>query len=187
MPVAWAVLVVLLWIAVLSLAVIVLGLHTRLANIISGGPVLSPVSGPAPPVGAALRTLPEYEMLQDAVEDDPAVLLFLSPTCAPCIELGAALETEELDIGAHDGVRVIVVTAEAERDIYHPQGAIDRVVDDPQSRLAQALGAFATPFGIALNRAGIVRRISFISNVSEVEEFIAAAETLASLEVIGAA
>jgi hypothetical protein len=187
MPAAWAILVALLWIAVVGLAVLVLGLHARLGRMDGLVPALTRVRGPAPPVGAALRTMPAYELLDDAVGTDPALLLFLSPTCAPCLELGAALETGALDTGADQRVRVIVVTAEADRDIYHPQGAIDQVIDDPGNQLGDALGAVATPFGIALDRAGIVRRVSFISNLAEVKEFISAAEALPSLAVIGSA
>jgi hypothetical protein len=106
-------------------------------------------------------------MLRDEVGEGPAVLLFLSPTCTPCQKVGESLQVRNRGLGSPESsgrARMVIVTEEAEPDVYQARGMIDAVVRDPNSDLKAALDIRATPFGIALDRGGVVRASSVVAS-----------------------
>lgn len=178
MPLAWIILIVLLWVTVVGLIVLVLGVSQRLAAVEAagpGGPPLAEVAG-GPAVGTPLAALPAYERVRDATGDEPAVLLFLSPTCGPCQQIGRVLEAEERASPGVGRARIVVVTEEPEPDTFHARGLVDTIVSDPATALQTALAVRATPFGIAVDRDGQVRKTGVMTAAQDVEDLASVAE-----------
>ncbi|MGH2877394.1 MAG: hypothetical protein ACRDNJ_07010 [Solirubrobacteraceae bacterium] len=74
-------------------------------------------------------------------------------------------EAEEAAIGGS----VIVVTDETGGTIYKPSGLIRRVVVQRNSGISRSLGINATPFGLVIDRNGVVTSSSIPQTRSDVE------------------
>jgi thiol-disulfide isomerase/thioredoxin len=169
-PLAWIILVVLLWVTVVGLIVLVLGVSQRLAAVEAagpGGPPLAELAG-GPAVGTSLGLLPAYQAVRNAVAEAPAVLLFLSPTCGPCRQIAREMDAAERPAGGP--ARIVVVTDEREPEAFQARGVVDTVVSDPETALQTALSIRATPFGIAVDGEGVVRRTAVMTKLDDVAE-----------------
>jgi hypothetical protein len=159
MPVGWAITVVALCVAVVILAVVLLGLLRQVI------PVLERAAGNAvpdalimgPPVGSRLPHLPSIradgkivgEQLQG---DRPAVLLFLTPGCGPCRLL--AEEMNRVDLGGLTGNLLIITSPGGPQELGIPPGLA--VLTELDRELSDPLSVNGTPFAIAVGPGGII-------------------------------
>lgn len=170
MPIGWEVTVVILCMAVIALAVIVLGLLRQVT------PVLERAAGPdlltmGPAVG---RPLPHFAaagtdgiMITDAqLRGRPAVLLFLSQGCGPCEIL--AQEMHSADLGPLAGQLVIVTGSGGPQALRIPAGLA--ILTEQDGQVSDALSVSGTPFAIVVDPDGIVKATGIPNTVGELEE-----------------
>lgn len=178
MPIGWEVTVVILCVAVIALAVIVLGLLRQVT------PALARAAGPDPlAMGPAKgKPLPHFAaagadgiMITDAqLRGRPAVLLFLSQGCGPCEVL--AQEMRGTDLGRLAG-RLIVVTGSGSDALGIPAGLT--ILTEQDKQVSDALSVSGTPFAIAVDPDGIVRATGIPNTVGQLEE-LAMGDTVTS-------
>ena len=150
-----------LWLVVLVLIVLVLGLSRRVRDLskrldqrpVGGDDMDSPIRGPR--IGSTLELAP---VAKRGEEGRDRIVLFLNSSCGPCHvladELAAAREGGYLNLLA--GTELVVVTDDLGAKFYGGLGA-DEVVVQPANDISTQLGINATPYGIAVDAAGVVR------------------------------
>ena len=153
----WVVLFAVQWAALLFVVFALSGLARRVN---SGGHA---VTQPGPE--AALNSLPSLgTRLQPAqlpreVLGSAAVVLFLSSTCGPCVQLGEALKAAgDGGSGGLPPVPIAVITDRADEALAT---AGITVVIDPKGIYKENLQVVATPTGIALDKDGKVVPLTF--------------------------
>ena len=117
MPVGWAVVVVVQWVAIVALAAVVLGVLRRLAPQLERAEpvkVLNPGRQGAE-VGVKLPAFAARDEDGRPAGDErllgrPSVLLFLSAGCGPCLDLARDLEMISADQTARLAASLIVMT-----------------------------------------------------------------------------
>jgi len=172
MPVPWIILVALLWIVVIALAVVVLGLHQRLAALqaASGAgftPGFTQALGDAIAVGAPLPY--QEELLGQMPGRGRTVLLFLRSGCAPCHALAEKLAAvrDPANPGILDAAdELVVITNNAEEALALSD--IGRVVIDEDDRVTLAVGVNSTPAGLSVDRDGIVCAKALLGSIEDV-------------------
>jgi thiol-disulfide isomerase/thioredoxin len=88
----------------------------------------------------------------------PVILIFASPTCAPCLSLLPHLARWNRVIG-NDVTLVVIESTWSGHDLPDEQrAALNGLITlvEPKRRLAEAYGAAATPCAIALTADGLV-------------------------------
>ena len=170
---AWLVLFVLLWAVVVVLAVMVLGLSARLTSLQMA---VGLATGGAPRLQLPSRgmVLPptdrRHELVAQPAGDGLLVLLFLSPTCGPCLELAkrlAAAEPEECVL-ALQGTKLGVVTDDVESRVFAAGGAISHVIPDGDSAIARDLGIGVTPFAMVVDPEGVIQETGSPGSLADV-------------------
>ncbi|HEY2576030.1 MAG TPA: hypothetical protein VGI74_06955 [Streptosporangiaceae bacterium] len=160
MPIGWAVTVVVLCVAVVVLAIVVLGLLRQVtpvleqaATAIRAAPGLE---SQGPPVG---HRIPDFTVsgtggviTAEQLRGRPSVLLFLSVGCGPCEDLAAELHSS--DPGDLTGRLVVVTEPDGPDKLRLPAGL--RILIEQNREVSDPLSVIGTPFGIALDSAGIV-------------------------------
>lgn len=159
MPVGWAIVVVILCVAVVALSIVVLGLLRQIT------PVLERAAGPGgmdiPRMGPAKgSTLPSFSVAgadgpvtDQALRGRAAVLLFLGAGCGPCHDL--AEQMRSTDISRLAGQLIIVTSPEGASTLGIP--AEVRVLAEPSREVSDPLSVIATPYAVAVDPDGIVR------------------------------
>jgi methylamine dehydrogenase accessory protein MauD len=158
MPIGWAITIVALWLAVIGLAVVMLGVLRQLAPALehAGSQGISAADGPD--VGSeiprfAARTADGQVIEETQLRGQPTLLLFLSAGCGPCEAL--AQEMSETDLGALADEVIVVTAEEGLAELSLPAGL--RIVAELAGEVSDALKVSGTPFAIAVDPAGIVR------------------------------
>ena len=116
MPTGWAIVIVVQWLAIAALTIVVLGVLRQMASLLeraAAGPVMR-IQLPAAEVGTRL---PTFASVGDGSVTEPAtllggrpaVMLFLSAGCAPCLSLAAEIASS--DLPGELGRSLIAVTA----------------------------------------------------------------------------
>lgn len=162
-----------LWLAVIVLAVLVLGLSSRIGRLEKGraaGPIPFVPSERAL-VGAHLPTGPDYDLWLQADETNDAspqhgtVLLFASSSCGPCARLADRLRAHE---PPYPDVPVVVVSDAVPSD-YEGVPMVSRVVVD-RSSASRRLGIVATPMCLLVNRDRMIVEVAVPVGPGEIEE-----------------
>ena len=162
MPVTWAIVIIVLWVAVICLAVVVLGVIRQvipyLERIAAGqaepaGPLVS-----GPPVGEPLPRFTGRDgdgniVTAADLRGRPGMLVFLHSSCAPCRILAGELAAADLGELA-DGLTVVTDPG-GTQELALPAGL--RVVLQTGDEISAALGVRVTPFAIAFDEQGTVR------------------------------
>ncbi len=161
MPIGWAIVIVVLWVAMLGLAVVVLGVLRQVTPILQqasrrNGPVDPGHQGP--PVGERVPPFAtrdnDGKLLDDqGLRGRPTMLLFLSSHCGPCGRL--ASEIRQAELGELARQLVIVTDAAGPQELGLPVGL--RVVTEHSNEVSGALSVTGWPFVIAVDPDGIVR------------------------------
>ena len=171
MPAGWAVIVVLLCVAVVILAIVVLGLMRQVTPVLEraagadqAGRVLAE-QGPA--VGSQIPHFAvrgsDGEFTPEQLRGRPAVLLFLSEGCSPCTQL--AKEMGHADLGDMASQLVIVTGPGGVRELGLPTGL--RVVTEQDREVSDPLSVVGTPLAIALDSDGIVRAVRVTNTLEQ--------------------
>jgi hypothetical protein len=171
MPIGWAVAIVVLWLAVVALAVVLLGalrqVTSHLASLAEQPP--TPVRAQGPAVGSRLPDLTGYDG-HAQLGGRPSVLLFLSPACGPCRTLAEEISGSD----PSDLARFLTVVTDS--------GGVDalglpawlRVLTVPEDAQAQKFAIPGRPFAIAADEDGFIRGSQLLNKVGHVTDFAAA-------------
>lgn len=177
MPTGWAVVVVILCVAVVALAIIVLGLLRQVT------PVLERAAGAhadghalshqGPTVGSQVPHFavggPDGEFTPEQLRGRPAVLLFLTEGCGPCTDLATEIGQAELvDLPSQ---LVVVTGPDGVRELGLPIGL--RVVAEPDKEVSDPLSVVGTPLAISLDSDGIVRAVRVTNTLEQLDALTA--------------
>lgn len=182
MPIAWAIVVIALWVAVVFLAIVVLGVIRQLTphlDRIASGQALAagspqqgpPIDGPLPEFTGRDRDGNTVTAADLRGGGGPSLLVFLHSSCGPCRVLAGELATADLGTLA-DGLTVVT----------DPRGVEElallaclRVVLQSGDEISDALEIRATPYAIALDERGTVRAKRAVNTVAQLNALAAAA------------
>jgi len=177
MPAAWIIVIVVLWVAVLALAVVVLGVLRQVSAALDraaahSGPIAPWQQGPR--VGDLVPHFTGRDMAGKVVDDrglrgQPALLVFLREGCGPCHRL--AQEMSANDLSAISDKLIIVTNATNPGELDVPEGL--RVVSESDNELSTPLAVQATPFAIALDEGGFVRAANVPNTLAELRSLAA--------------
>jgi hypothetical protein len=175
----WMALVIALWFVVAVLLAMVLGLSRRVRELSESrgeSPVVierddGAVLGPR--VGSTIDLAPLSSPARPGDEPRDRIVLFLASSCGPCHLLG-----DELIAAAEDGFvlvgsDLVLVTDELGSEFYRGLGA-DEIVVQPKNEISRHLGIIATPYGIAVDAAGVVRWSGIAGNFDDVLAMVSA-------------
>lgn len=171
MPIGWAVVVVILCVAVIVLSVIVLGLLRQITPVLERATgLVAALQNDGPPVGERVpdftATGAEGEVTAVSLRGQPSVLLFLSVGCGPCEQLAADLRGADLDELA--GQLVVVTESNGPQELGLP--ATLQVLTEPNGEVSQALSVNGTPLAIAVDQEGIVRAVRVVNTLGQLKE-----------------
>lgn len=176
MTAPWIVLFVALWLAVLLSLVLAMGLSRRIHKLESAGGATGQLSAddmlPASvSVGGELPIVAEGgQQLLAAVDAAKAggVLLFLSTTCGPCLQLAEQLRGDISDVAEDlSSVALIVVSDPDGPQTYRGEPFADIVVDERRG-IYDAMGIRATPAAIAVDQDRVVRGVKIPQSAADV-------------------
>jgi hypothetical protein len=176
MPVGWAIVVVVLCVAVVALSVVVLGLLRQITPVLekASGALAGPdLSRMGPEKGS---TLPSFsvpgadgEVTDQTLRGRDAVLLFLGAGCGPCELL--VEEMRHSDLGQLASQLLIVTSPEGVTALGIPADL--RVLAEPNREVSDPLSVFATPLAIAVAPDGVVRKTQVPNTMEQLNELAA--------------
>lgn len=178
MPVGWAVVIVVLCVAVVALSVVVIGLLRQVAPVLeraasaSAGPALNlgpQVGEPAPEFTAV--DLAGSPVTLDTLRGEPALLLFLSVGCGPCEDLAAEIRATS-DLGALTR-QLIVVTEPAGPAALRLPAGLRVVAETGPGEITGPLNIFGWPYAVALTPDGVVRAAQTPNTIKHLNELVA--------------
>jgi hypothetical protein len=167
MPLAWAIVVIALWLAVICLAVVVLGVLRQVTAHLQSAPRRPQVRmGPKPgtPVpGFTGHDTGGMPFTGAQLRGQPSVLLFLSSGCGPCQKLAG--EMRGAGPGELPGGLTVVTDPGGAEALQLPAGL--RVVVDPARDIADVLEVPGRPFAIAVAGDGTIRATRVPNTLAE--------------------
>jgi methylamine dehydrogenase accessory protein MauD len=177
MPTGWAVAIVVLWVAVIALAVVMLGILRQITPVLERAAAHSQGMEPGihgPPVGDPVPHFSARDTAGELVDDQtlrgqPALLLFLSIGCGPCEQLAA--EIRQADLGALARQLIIVTPPDGPRILGIPVGL--RVVTESSDEMTGPLAVNGLPFAVAIDSTGIVKKTQVPNTVEHLEHMSA--------------
>lgn len=160
MPLGWAIAIVALWIAVIGLAVVILGVMRQLTPALeraAGQGGLS-LSAQGPPIGSELPSFAARTADGQVIDDTqlrgkPTLLLFLSPGCGPC--QGLSQEMSRKDLGVLEDEILVVTAEEGLSELGLPASV--PVITELSREVSDVMEITSTPFALAVDPAGVVR------------------------------
>jgi hypothetical protein len=175
----WIALIVALWLIVIALAVLVLGLISRVTQLeraVTTQPEVRPPSrGPQP--GTRLAVVSGHERLAAASGSVQRLILFLSSSCEPCRRLAADLRAAATDDGAGSptpaGVDLVVVTDRKGVEVFGDL-AVSELVAQSAGELSSGWEVPGTPFAISVDDTGVVRASGFASKLTHLNDLAGA-------------
>jgi methylamine dehydrogenase accessory protein MauD len=168
----WAASYLVLWLLVLTLAVVVVALARQIGTLhLRLGPRGAlEIDDEGPPIGEApapIDTLDVYgKPLAIGGPGSAQFLMFVSPGCRVCAEV-----LPSLPVVAETGDLTPIVITEEEtseaRRSFHPARLKARVVADPHPASAYAVPG--TPYAVVLDHLGVVRAKGTVNNLEQIE------------------
>jgi hypothetical protein len=171
MPIGWAIVVVGQWLAIIALAVVVLGIlrqvTPRLQATTAHSPARLQAQGPA--VGSAMPDFTGRDRYGGIIttaqlRGRPAVVLFLSADCSPCVnlarEMGASDPVEELA-----DALVVVIDPGGVEALELP--GWPRVLAMPKIEVLEVLEVRGRPFAMAVDNDWVVREKRMVNTVEQ--------------------
>jgi hypothetical protein len=163
MPVGWIIVVVTLWLAVVVLAVLVIGLMRQVTSALEQAAATARPETPeslvlGPRVGSALTPFTATDTSGETIDEqwlrgEPALLLFLHSGCVPCQQIAGDMGQADLD--AMPGRLIIVTDPDGPRALGLPS-SLHTLVESAR-QVSDALMIKATPYAVAVDPDGVVR------------------------------
>jgi hypothetical protein len=183
MPTGWAIVIVVQWLAIAALIVVVLGVLRQMASHLeraAAGPVMQFL----PPAAEVGTRLPTFASVGDGgvtepatlLAGRPAVMLFLSAGCAPCLSLAAEIASS--DLPGELGRSLIAVTAPGNESVIVRLPAGVRVVTVPDAECARVLGIPGRPFAMAVNADGVITAKQPVNTLAQLTDMATSAWSL---------
>jgi methylamine dehydrogenase accessory protein MauD len=186
----WLISYIALWILVALLTVVVLGLVRQLGLIhLRLGPEEHLTTtreglevGTPAPVFREIDILNKKEITVADLKGRPSVLVFVSPSCAPCAALMPHLNAFQR---TNDGKANILLFSQSE-----PQPCLELiqahklklpVISDPEGSISKAYKVHATPFAYGLDEEGLVRRRGIANDLQGLEALLEEAPSAESM------
>jgi hypothetical protein len=173
MPVGWAIVVVVQWVAIIVLAAVVLGVLRQVTPHLerAGGPPPNRARNQGPAVGS---TLPPFTCRENSGEiftapqllGQPAVLLFLSATCAPCMSLADEMATA--DMGELASSLIVVTDPDDRGRLRLPERV--RVLAMPHTEVEEVFSVRGRPFALAVGGDGVVKAKRGLNTVAQLAD-----------------
>jgi hypothetical protein len=166
MPLAWAIVIIVLWLAVACLAVVMLGVLRQVTAQLQRPPQRRVRMGPTPgtPVpGFTGHDTGGMPFTDAQLRGQPNVLLFLSSGCGPCQKLAGEMRGAGPD--ELPGSLTVVTDPGGAEALQLPAGL--RVVLDPARDIADVLEVPGRPFAIAVAEDGIIRATRVPNTLAE--------------------
>lgn len=177
----WLISYVVLWILVIVLSIIVLGLvrqlgliHYRLEseqNLWTTPEGLE--IGSKAPEFRAMDLIQGKELTLQNLKGSTSLLVFVSPTCGPCIELMPYIV--EFQKSQDDKLNMMLVSqasSQASLDFVTTYKSRVFIIADPDSLISKIYKVPATPFAYHLDKDGIVRHRGITNNSKALDELI---------------
>lgn len=163
----WIVLFGLQWVVLAALLVVVLGLNQRVLALWSSGrangssapmlPNTLPMTGQSLPAGSPLLDLGTGDR----------IFMFVGSGCPPCRDLQARLAADPAEtLRALNEASLFMLADAGGESFFSMPGVSTVVVDD--GAISDAVGVQATPTGIAVDFAGVVRGASPANSLEDV-------------------
>jgi hypothetical protein len=173
MPAGWAVAIVVLGVAIVVLAVVLLGILRQITPVLERAAAHQDGMGPGnqgPPVGDPIPHFSARDTAGELVDDQslrgqPSLLLFLSVGCGPCEQLAA--EIRRSDLGALAQQLIIITRPDGPRVLGIPAGL--RVVTEADE-VTGPLAVIGLPFAIAVDSDGIVKGAQVPNTVEHLDQ-----------------
>ena len=162
MPIYWAIVIIALWIAVITMAVVFLGalkqVNLSIQSVDPAGTRRHSSHDHGPAVGSKIPTFSAIDSNGFVVSDSTicrgaGIILILHASCGPCQQIAEQLRMS--DITALARLLTIITDNDEGTSLDLPEGP--RVVWQSSDNISDALGVRGTPFAIAIDQAGVVR------------------------------
>jgi hypothetical protein len=186
MSTGWAIVVIVQWLAIVALAAVVLGLVRQGApaaeQTAESRELLFQNQGPA--VGSKLPPFTGRDgsggtLNAAQIVGRPAVLLFLSATCLPCVRL--ADEIAGSDPGDLADSLIVVTAPDGHEKLRLPASV--RVLVMPDKEVAEVFTIKGRPFAIAAGADGVIRTKQGVNTVAQLGGITASATSSRSPQV----
>lgn len=171
MTTGWAIVIVVEGLAIAALTIVVIGVLRQMSPLLeraAAGPVML-----IPPSAAEVGTrLPAFASAGDGGVTEPAtllggrpaVMLFLSAGCAPCLSLTAEIASAGLP-GELSRSLIAVIAPGSESVVPLPAGV--RVLAVPSDECVRVFGVHGRPFAMAVNADGVITAKQPVNTVAQ--------------------
>lgn len=154
------------WLALAALLVVVLGLNQRVMLLWSSGQANGSSTRTRDVLPKIGQSLPATSPLVDLGTGN-RIFMFVGSGCPPCRELQTRLAADPAEtLRMLDEVSLFMLTDADGESIFSIPGVSTVVVDD--GAISAALGVQATPTGIAVDFAGVVRGTTPVNSLEDV-------------------
>lgn len=180
MPLGWQIAIVVLWVALIAMAVIMLGVLRQVTAALEqaqagGHDHLHPAPpGQGPAVG---EQVPQFASVDttglpvdgELLRGQPVLLVFMHLGCAPCEDL--AREMSRSDMTRLAGQLIVVTDPGGARELPIPAGI--RVVAETEEEITGPLQITGWPFAVVIDPAGLVQATSVPNTVAQLNDLAA--------------
>jgi hypothetical protein len=174
MPIGWAIVIVVQWLAIAALIIVVLGVLRQMSSLPerAAAGTVTRIQSSAAEIGTRLPIF--TNAADDGVTESaelpggrPAVMLFLSAGCAPCLNLVAEIASTDLP-GELSGSLIAVMAPGSESVVRLPAGV--HVLTVPDADCAQVFGIPGRPFAMAVNADGVITARQPVNTVAQLTD-----------------
>jgi hypothetical protein len=169
MPIGWAIVVIVQWLAIIALTVVILGILRMVTPHLEEAPARPRLRDQGPAVGSKLPAFTGSDgsgeiASAELMRGQPSILLFLSATCGPCLNLARDLATSDPVVELADSL--IVMTAPGATDSLKFPAWV-RILFMPDRECAEVLGIRGRPFALAVDADQVVTEKRPVNTVAQ--------------------
>jgi len=174
----WLISYIALWLLVVLLTIIVLGLVRQLGLInLRLGPehsILTPTEGleigSQAPEFQATDVVNKVNFNLTSLKGRPSLLIFVSPTCRPCLELMPHIAN--FWQSRHKKLNVVLFSQASDGANLNLVNVPIPVLSDPEGTITKVYQVRATPFAYRLDDLGLVRRRGIVNKFEDLESLL---------------
>jgi hypothetical protein len=172
MPIGWAIVVIVQWLAIIALTVVILGMLRMVSPHQEEVPQRTRLRDQGSAVGTKVPDFTGSDGSREIVSTElmrgqPSILLFLSSSCGPCLKLAQELTASGPVVELAD--TLIVVTASSGPDTLKLPTWV-RTLFVPDAECKEVLGISARPFAVAVDADQVVtekRPVNLVAQLTE--------------------